>query len=792
MNPNFQGLPGSHGEPLVPARQLVVSARATAELPVSGLKHDYAGILEYWQMVRRHKIAVVLASLVGAVIGFLLTLPQPRMFQARTSLEIQGLNEEFLGMRNVNPTVTPTSTYYPEFDIQTQVKILQSATLLRRSAARLEEQKHPDTLQPPDRLTAWRKALHIAPPASEQLWKQALGGAKGSLRVRASGANRIVEVSCESTNPEVAANFVNTLAHEFIEENLEARWKSTEYTGEWLTKQLQDLKIKLEKAEDELQGYARATGLVITSEKDNVDDSKLADLQKELADAHSDRVTKQSKYEMAISSPPEALPDVLDDTSLQDSQHALADLRRQYAQLRTLYTDNHSEVKRVQAQIDAIEAGLEKQRSNILTRIRNEYESAKRREDLLSAGYNTQARRVSDEAEKQAHYNLLKREVDSNRLLYDTMLQKLKEASITSALRASNIRIVDPADAPGSPFKPDVSRSIIVGLLSGIILGVAFSVLRERADRTLQDPGDPTFYLKLPELGVIPAKALEGNPGSSLIPAVIRVNGNGNGNGNGVGSSNGSTASTDMEVLDDSLELISWHRKSSLLAESFRTTLTSILFSGQNEMRPRVLVLTSASPKEGKTTVTSNLGIAMAEIQHRVLLIDADLRRPRMHKIFGVDNDRGLSDLLASNQPFSPSAFLETIQPTGIPKLNLITSGSSRHNASTLLFSERLPEVMRMAREQFDSVLIDTPPMVNIADARVLARYADGLILIVRSAVTTRDAALLAKQRFTDDGVNVLGTILNGWNPNTPGYGYYRYYYAGYYHYYGKTVGKEA
>ena len=288
-HPSSAGLPVRHGSP---------------ELPVPGLKRDYAGILEYWQMVRRHKLAAVLATILGGVVGLLLTLPQLRLYQARTTLEVQGLNDEFLNMRNVNPTITPTSNYYPEFDIETQVKILQSRSLLQRTAAKLGEHKQTGILQPADRLGAWRKALNLAPPTPDALWDQAVGVAAGSLKVRSSGTNRIVEVSCDSTNPQVAAAFLNTLAQEFIEENLEARWKTTEYTGEWLTKQLQDLKIKLEKAEDELQSYARATGLVITDEKTNVDDSKLADLQKELSQAHADLIAKQSIFEMASNSPP--------------------------------------------------------------------------------------------------------------------------------------------------------------------------------------------------------------------------------------------------------------------------------------------------------------------------------------------------------------------------------------------------------------------------------------------------------------------------------------------------------
>jgi capsular exopolysaccharide synthesis family protein len=746
----------------------------TIEVPGPGLKRDYAGMLEYWQMIRRHKASVILATCVGGLIGILLTLPAPHIYQARTTIEIQGLNDEFLNMKNVNP-VSENSAYL-DTDIQTQVKILQSQLLVNRVRARLQTRKPTDGLQPPDRLGAWRKALKINPPTPDELWRQALDTASGGIKVKSSGTNRIVEVSCDSTSGQVAADFCNTLTQEYIDQSLEARWKTTEYTGQWLTKQLQDLKVKLEKQEEELQAYARETGLVFTGEKNDVDgqQSRLADLQKELSTAQADRITKQSKYEMATSSPAGALPDVLDDPSLKDSQKSLADLQAKLAQLTVTFTPSHAEVRRAQAQINAIEASLAASRANIVTRIRKEYEAAQRRETLLVNAYTAQARLVSGKAEETAHHNLLKRDVDATRLLYDTLLQRLKEASIAAALRANNVRVVDAAERPSTPYKPDVSQRCTVGLLFGLILGVAFVVLRERADRTLQDPGDVTYHLGVPELGIVPVGELLDMPRSKHRSKSLATMAGGSTNG---------------EPFEDRVEMISWRQKNSLLAESFRTTLTSILFSRRGGDRPRVLVLTSASPKEGKTTVVSNLGIALAEINQRVLVIDGDMRRPRLHSVFNVDNHRGLSDLLLEKTPLDGAKLEEACVPTSIPGLYVLASGSSRRSASSLLHSARLPELLNLAREKFDTVVVDTPPMVNIADARVVARFADALILVVRSGVTTRDAAQLAKSRFAEDGIPVLGTILNFWNPRTPGYSYYKYYYAGYYHYYGNGNG---
>ena len=305
-------------EPLTPAPADRVLARVTPRVfvpPVSlgeasrpGRKAEQAGVLEYWRMVRRHKAAVIAVVIVGAMAGFLYTLPQYRIYQAHTTIEMQGLNEDFLGLHNVSPTVSSSSSYYPDFDIQTQVKILQSRSLLNSVVADLEGRK------PPAELAAGRPSLRLEKGAEnrsasqQDLWKWPSTPPPGLCAMRASGTNRIVEITCDSTQPAVAAGFANTLTREFIEQNLEARWKSTEYTGEWLTRQLQDIKIKLEKADEELNTYARSSGLTFTDEKTSVEEDKLRSLQKDLLQAQSDRVSKQSKYEMAQAARPKRCP----------------------------------------------------------------------------------------------------------------------------------------------------------------------------------------------------------------------------------------------------------------------------------------------------------------------------------------------------------------------------------------------------------------------------------------------------------------------------------------------------
>ncbi len=748
----------------VPALQPVTLNAHTAGAP-GGRKADQSGLREYWLMVRRHKLAVILALILGSLAGFLNTLSAPRMYQARATLEIQALNDSFLDMKTLSPTDIGQS--YSDIDIQTQVSILQSTSLVRRVTAKITEPATSESLPLPDRLSAWRKALGVSPPTPHQLWQQALASAAGGFHVRASGLTRIVELTTDSTSPKLAADFVNTLADEFIEQNLEARWQSTEHTGEWLTNQLRDLRVKLEKSQDELQNYAVSSGLLVTSEKDTADQSKLADLQKELSQAQADRVGKQSTWEIASTAPPDSLPAILDDGNLQSTRQNLQELKRNLAQLRITYTANHAEVRKVEAQIASLEAPMQKQREDILNRIKNEYDSAARREKLLQTDYETQAHLVSGQTAEMDRYSFLKREVDATRTLYESMLQKLKEASIASALRASNIRVVDRAEVPLAPYKPDVPHTTLMGMLGGLCVGIAFAVYREKADRTIQDPGDTEYYLGIPELGVIPAGEFD----ASLIDAQP-------------------PAGPGQKAVPTGIELTTYHARTSLVAESFRTTLTSILFSGAGSMRSRVLVLTSASPKEGKTTVVCNLAIALAEVQTGVVLVDADMRRPRLHTVFHLENKAGLSDLLAGHEPLEWENIEPLLQETGVPGLKLLTSGLSRHKATSLLYSNRIAELMRILRVNFDTTLFDTPPMINIADARVMGRHADGVIMIVRSGQTTRDAALTGKQRLVEDGSPLIGSILNGWNADLPGYSHYRNYYAGYNHYYGDAQKK--
>jgi capsular exopolysaccharide synthesis family protein len=683
--------------------------------------------------------------------GLLLTLPQTPMYQAKACLEVLPLNENFLNMRDVNPTASEPS-YTPEYEIQTQVNVLQSYSTLERVVARIHISDR--SLPAEARLSDLKTALRTTPTV-ENKKELALAAAQRNLRVRARPNTRLVEIRYNSSDPAYAADFANALAAEIIERNLQTRWESAQHTSDWLTRQMLDLKKKLEASEERVQGYARAVGLTFMGEKDNLAEQKLRQVQDELGRAQTDRISKQSSYELAMSASIEALPEVLDDPGLKEYQAKLTELRRELAQLSSSFTGAFPRVKKVEAEITEIQSARDAARMNILARIRNEYDAAQRRERLLAADYEKQLKLVSSQSAAVSRYNILKGEADTERQLYESMLQRVKEAGLASALRASNIHVIDAAQVPKAPYKPNAVLNTALGLLSGAVFGFGYVVVRTRSDRRIREPGDTPVYLETSELGVIPSARSDRYVGTKRMPKLVSL----------------STECQSGASVPNHPELRFWSREPSALAESFRSILTSLLFSGHNGDRPRVIVLSSPNPAEGKTLVVSNLAIALARVRMRVLVIDGDLRKPRMHDIFGIDNNYGLSDALidGSQEPVNVN-----VRETSVPGLLLLTSGTSAD--TNLLYSGRLPGLMAELRRAFDMILIDTPPMLYMPDARVLARYADAVVLVVRSRQTTKDSALLARQRFAEDGTTILGTVLNDWNPNSSdAYGYEKY-----------------
>jgi polysaccharide biosynthesis transport protein len=716
-------------------------------------------LLNYWGILVRHKLTLLRFAGAGLLTAILISLLQTPLYRAQASLEVQDFNDDFLNVKSVDPTSTGNYLTAQSY-FQTQIKMLQSESLVERVIDKLKLESAP-------RDRGWRfLASRVGrlfgplnssrPSRKEELIRQA----KENLMVRAAGETRLLEVLYESPDSKLAADFANALVSEYIEQNQEMRWESTQRTAEWLTGHLDDMKAKLEQSEAQLQDYARTSGLMFTAEKDNVAEIRLQELQGELSKAQADRIAKQAKLEEAKDKPADSLPEMLDDPTLREYRLKLTDLQRQLVELGATLTPAHYKVQRVQAQIVELQSAIKAERGNILRRIGNEYAAARRREEFLGQAYAQQQKSAADQSIKAIHYNTLKREVDSSRQLYQEMLQRVKQAGLAAAMRASNVIVVDTAKPPLLPYRPRVFMNSALGLLSGVFLGLGFVLLRERLDQTIRAPGDALAYLNLPELGVIPLAEL---PAAQQISKGFYAR----------HTLSPPSRHDQVSSPDDCPELATWQRKPSLLAECVRTALISILLPGQDGDHPRVVVLTSPCPGDGKTTVASNLSIAMAEIRQKVVLIDGDLRRPRLHKVFGISNDWGLSDVLRAGTTLETIPIANLVCKTKVSGLYVLAGGRGAITTSTLLYSPRMTGLLDRLRSEFDMVLIDAPPVIHLADARVLGRFADGIILVIRAGQTTPESAMIACQRFAEDGTRVLGTILNSWDPKANGrYGY--------------------
>jgi succinoglycan biosynthesis transport protein ExoP len=594
--------------------------------------------------------------------------------------------------------------------------------LLRRAAEKTNFMQRLRAAEGRSLFSAWGNS---ASGAANESWETAFREIAKRLKVRTSPPTRIVRITFDAPDPQLSADFPNALTNEYLNQSIELRLADSKNTSEWLSKQLADLKDRLHQAEDRRENYMRSAGLMfLADEKGSVAEERLRQLQDELSKAQADRISRQSEHEIAAAGNLESIPRVLDSIGLGEKQQKLTALRGQLAELSHVLTPQHYKIQRLNAQIDELEGEIKKGRQTILARIEKEDEQARRREKLLEAACADQRKVVSDQTQKAVQYDLLKHEADTYRSLYDGMLQRVGEAGVASAVRSSNVRVVDPADAPSRPYKPDLILNTGLGALTGLFFGLVYVCTRENYDRRVRRPGDAKMFSQTPELGVIPLS--RGNDGEQA-----------------------------------------------LVAGSVRTMLSSLVFTGESANRPRVIVITSPGASEGKTTIVQHLGSAIADIAGRVLLVDCDLHRPRLDALFGVSNAWGMNNLLHDTFPVEEYP-IEALGARCSNGVFVLPSGPRCENSSDLLYSTRLAKLVTRLKGEFDIILIDTPPLLEMPDARMLGRLSDGVILVVRADQTSTEAVSLCTERLREDGTVLLGTVLNGWASKTSSYGYYR------------------
>jgi polysaccharide biosynthesis transport protein len=720
----------------------------------------------YWRIIQKRRWTILSILLATFVLVLIVTIKEKPIYRANTLLEIEKENPNIPTVQELFQLEDVSDNY-----LETEYKVLQSDTLARR----VIEELHLDQvreLNPPKGGWFWENT-HAATRTEDSVvdheTEQAiLERFNDRLSVDPVRRSRLVQVSFESQDPNVAAKTLNALASNYIQENLESRWDATQKASEWLSQQLESFKAKLEKSEDDLQHYAQNNGLLfLETEKgdtENIVDERLRQLQDELTKAQADRYAKESVYRLTEAGDYSSLPGVVDNKLMQDLTTRLADLEREKAALTPTFTSDYPKVQQIQSQIDDIERTLDQERKRAAQGIVDDYLAATRRENLVREAFDQQQGQANFVAARAVQYNILKREVDTNKQLYEGLLQRLKEAGVSAGMNASNIRIVDAAVPPTKPVSPRPVLNLGLALFMGLGGGIGMAFLQEHLDNTLKNSDDIERVLHVPTLALIPAReSLNHRSGgvyglperSSSLP-----------NGNGKLAPLGKVSERAWIRIDGN------GTQHSALSEAFRGLRTSVLLSCAGRP-PRSLTFVSAEPGEGKTTIASNLAISLAQLGKRVLLIDGDMRRPCVHKLFDIeDHSDGLVTYLTGEQEWR-----QLVRPTGMTDLDCLVCGPVPPNPSELLSSDRMQMLIRETMAEYQFVLIDAPPLLNVADGRILVTMVEGAVLVVKGGFTPRELVQQAQLHVRDVGAHLIGVVLNDVNVRHNGYynGYYRY-----------------
>jgi len=718
---------------------------APYHLPAWNLSPHEPHLYDYLLTLRKHQWLILSFMLAVVTITSIGTFRMQPVYVATSRIEIDRENSSILPFPG-----TDSFDYVSDLDnyIETQSKILTSETMALqtiRSGVLSGQTDFASDLSASEALSTGSLANMKPPPE--------LASFLASLSVKRVPNSRLMDVSFESTSPLLAAQIVNAHIKNFIEQNFQSRYEATTRASTWLTDQLNELKIRVEKAEDARITYERQNQIwALDGDKQNVTTQRMADLNKELTDVQSERMRKQSLFEFAKAGDMDSVPQIRDNPVVQDLFRKRTEVYSQYTDALSQYGPNFPKVQRLQSQLKEIEAAADKEKKSVIARLESEYREALQREQLLTQALDQQKAEVNQMSERMVQYSILKREAEANKALYDGLLTKLKEAGISAGLRSSNIRVVDPAMVPTSPARPAKTRNIVFAFLIGLVGGIGLALLREYMDNTIKSPDDIETLARLPSLAVVPAFT-ELNRGRLRVKLLKGASTNGH---------------------EKRIELVAQHLPKSQMSEAFRALRTALLLS-QADHPPQVVLVTSALPREGKTTAAANLAVTLAQLGDRTLLIDADLRKPGIGRLLNLGTGKyaGLSSYLAGVS----SLDLVTIQHPAIPNLSAIPTGPLPPNPADLLSSEKLVDAIAELRTKFKFIVIDSPPIMAATDAVILSVKADGVLLVVRSGETPKEAFTRTCDLLLSVKCHLLGVVLNAVDPTAPDYYYsYRYY----------------
>ena len=715
-----------------------------SRLPAFELSPREPHLYDYLLILRKHQWLILSFMLAVVTIVAIATFRMQPVYVATARVEIDRENSNLLPFQGAD-----SYDYMMDLEnyIETQTKILTSETLALQTIRNFGLSGRPEfssAVGPSEAVASGSLANQKLPPE--------LAGFLGSLSVRRVPNSRLMDVSFESTDPQIAARIVNAHIATYIEQNFRSKYEATSQASSWLTGQLDDLRVKVQKAEDALITYERQNQIWTLDDKQNITSQRLADVNRELTAAKSERMRKESLFQFAKSGNLDAVPQVQSNARLEDMLRRRGDIFTQYNDALSQYGPNFPKVQRLQAQVKDLDDNIEKEKVQILDILENDYREAREHEAMLVGELDVQKVAANDMAEKLVEYNILKREAEALKTLYDGLMTKLKETAIAASLRSSNIRIVDPAMIPTTPARPAKTRNVAMAFLVGLVGGIGLALMREYLDNTVKSPDDVENLSRLPSLAVVPQF----------------------GGSNGNGKRNGLLQGFSSNGQDKRIELVAQHLPKSQMSEAFRALRTSILLS-QADHPPQVILVTSALPREGKTTAAANLAVTLAQLGDKTVLVDADLRKPGVGRLLNLSGGKyaGLSSYLAGVS----SLDLVSVPHPAIPNLVAIPTGPLPPNPADLLSSHKLAEAISELRAKFKFIVIDSPPIMAATDAVILSVQTDGVLLVVRSGETPKEAFTRTRDLLKSVKCRILGVVLNAVDASAPDYYYsYRYY----------------
>jgi len=725
---------------------------------------------DYWRILKKRQWVIVTFFVIIVISVTITTFLSSPIYKGTTRILIEKDTPNILSFQEVLAFDTSDTDYY-----QTQYTILKSRSLAR---AVLEQLGMLQQVEVENAGFSVRGLLNevlflvglkepLTDEAKQRLVEQQRidNFLNNTVSIEPIKGSWLVDISAVSKNPELAARIANMLVETYIKQTLESKLSASKDAAGWLEEQLKTSQQKVSESEAALLAYKEKYGIISFEDRQNIVTQKLSELNTAVNNARIKRIGVEAQYrqvqeylsaEVSDSAAQtiaklETLSLVINNPFIQNLKVELSNLEVEQSELLKKFRPKHPNVIAVRSQVVSVRERINAEVRQIVTSIKNEYELALAQEEEMRAALEEHKQEALDLNQKAITYAVLEREAESNKRVYDTLLQRTKETNVTEQLETVNIRVIDQASVPNYPIAPRKKLNIFLAMIVGLVGGIGLAFFFEFLDNTIKSPDDIQHYLNMPFLGFIPKAAY-----------------NGNSSGNGVPAHRGKPNPVDTVVALD---------PKSTVSEAYRSLRTNVMFSSL-EHGP-VLLVTSAGPTEGKSITVANLAITMAQSGSKTLIIDCDLRKPRMHRIFNIPgNTDGITEMIMN---LGSNGMKVAVKRTKIENLDIIPCGQIPPNPSELLSSDRTKFLIQALSKKYDRILIDSPPVNVVTDPVILSQIVDGVVLIVRAGQTSRDVARRAREQLLAVKARVIGGVLNSVDMQKDHYYYYSYYHNYYY-----------